>query len=177
MASIISACQAGTIEADPILVVSPKAGTPAVLRAEAHKVAVEVSSSKSESYAEELSEILTRYKIDIICLAGYMSLMPLDIVRRYENRILNVHPALLPKFGGKGMYGIHVHEAVIAAGEKESGCTVHFVTENYDEGPVILQKKCPVEPGDTPEDLAMRVLELEHAAYCEALIRVISELK
>lgn len=177
MASIISACQAGTIEADPVMVVSPKEGTPAVLRAEAHHVPVEVCSPKSENYGEELAEILQKHKIDLICLAGYLSLLPLNVVRSFENRILNIHPALLPKFGGKGMYGMHVHEAVIAAGEKESGCTVHFVTENYDEGPVILQKKCAVESGDSAEDLALRVLELEHAAYCEALIKVISELK
>lgn len=177
MASIISACQAGTVEADPVLVVSPKEGTPAVLRAEAHGVPVEVCSPKSETYGEDLRAVLTKYEVDLICLAGYLSLLPLNIVRDFENRILNIHPALLPKFGGKGMYGMHVHEAVIAAGEKESGCTVHFVTENYDEGPILLQKKCVVDPGDTAEDLAMKVLELEHAAYTEALIRVISELK
>ncbi|HSI73564.1 MAG TPA: formyltransferase family protein, partial [Fimbriimonas sp.] len=89
------------------------------------------------------------------------------------NRVLNIHPALLPKFGGKGMYGRRVHEAVLAAGETESGCTIHLVTPVYDEGPIILQKTCPVLEGDTPETLATRVLQVEHEAYPEALAKVI----
>ena len=105
-----------------------------------------------------------------------MFLLPQEVVRRYEGRILNIHPALLPKYGGKGMYGIHVHEAVIAAGEKESGCSIHFVNERYDEGAVLLQKKCPVLPDDTPESLAERVLDLEHTAYPEALKMLVERL-
>jgi phosphoribosylglycinamide formyltransferase-1 len=101
--------------------------------------------------------------------------LPLEVLSLFPNRVLNIHPALLPKFGGKGMYGHHVHEAVLAAGEAESGCSVHFVNERYDEGAVILQKVCPVLPDDTPDTLAARVLVLEHQAYPEALAKVIRD--
>lgn len=111
---------------------------------------------------------------DFICLAGFMKLLPSEVLRAFPNRVLNIHPALLPKFGGKGMYGHHVHEAVLAAGEKESGCTVHLVTDQYDEGEILVQLCCPVRATDTPESLAARVLELEHRAYPEA-VRLLME--
>ena len=104
-----------------------------------------------------------------------MKKLPIEVLHRYPGRVLNIHPSLLPKFGGKGMYGHHVHEAVIAAHEPESGCTVHVVTENYDEGPIVLQLRCPVESGDSPDTLAARVLELEHRAYPLAIKKVINE--
>lgn len=103
--------------------------------------------------------------IGFVVLAGFMRLLPAELVRAYPQRIINIHPALLPKFGGKGMYGHHVHEAVIAAGEKESGITIHYVNERYDEGEHILQVKCPVLPNDTPESLAARIHALEHEHY------------
>ena len=109
---------------------------------------------------------------DWICLAGFLRLLPESVVNRWDHRILNVHPALLPKFGGKGMYGMHVHDAVIAAKETESGCSVHYVTKEYDEGAVILQTACPVYPDDTAETLAVRVLILEHRTYFAALKEV-----
>lgn len=111
---------------------------------------------------------------DWICLAGYLRLLPSEVLARFPNRVLNIHPALLPKFGGKGMYGQRVHEAVIAAGETESGCTVHYVNEQYDEGAIILQRRCPVEAVDTAETLAARVLEQEHLAYVEALAKLLT---
>jgi phosphoribosylglycinamide formyltransferase-1 len=98
-----------------------------------------------------------------------MRLLPEEVLAAFPNRVLNIHPALLPKFGGKGMYGMHVHEAVVAARETESGCTVHFVNEHYDEGAILHQRRCPVLPDDTPETLAARVLEQEHLAYPEAI--------
>jgi phosphoribosylglycinamide formyltransferase-1 len=98
-----------------------------------------------------------------------MSMVPAPVLAAFPDRIFNVHPALLPKFGGKGMYGMHVHEAVVAAGETESGCTVHLVNEHYDEGRILLQLRCPALPDDTPETLAARVLTLEHQAYVQAL--------
>jgi phosphoribosylglycinamide formyltransferase-1 len=175
MANLVAACLSSDVPAVAALVVSPADGTPAVLRA--HALGVEVAVvPRSELYAAEIASALARASIDVICLAGYMFLLPLDVVRAYEGRILNIHPALLPKYGGKGMYGLHVHEAVLAAGEKESGCSVHFVTENYDEGEVLLQKRCPVLPGDTPETLAERVLDLESTAYPEALKLLVSRL-
>ncbi|MFM7671284.1 MAG: phosphoribosylglycinamide formyltransferase [Bacteroidota bacterium] len=103
--------------------------------------------------------------IDGLILAGFLWKIPPSLIHAYHNRILNIHPALLPKFGGQGMYGIHVHRAVLAAGEKESGITIHRVDEQYDNGDHVFQATCPVEPTDTPETLAKRVLQLEHQHY------------
>ncbi|MDX9749633.1 MAG: phosphoribosylglycinamide formyltransferase [Flavobacteriales bacterium] len=103
--------------------------------------------------------------IDLVVLAGFLRLVPPAMVRAFPGRIVNIHPALLPKYGGKGMYGAHVHRAVIAAGETESGITIHHVNERYDEGDHLFQARCPVRPGDTPERLAERVHALEHAHY------------
>ena len=116
-------------------------------------------------------------RIDLIVLAGFMRLIPADLVRDYPRRIINIHPALLPKFGGKGMYGDHVHEAVIAARETESGITIHYVNERYDEGEHIAQFRCPVLPEDTPASLAERIHGLEHAHYAgvvESVLRAAS---
>jgi phosphoribosylglycinamide formyltransferase-1 len=112
-----------------------------------------------------LSAILETHHIDLVVLAGYLRLVPADVVSHYRGRILNVHPALLPAFGGPGMYGPRVHEAVIAHGERLTGPTVHFVDERYDEGPIIAQFPIPVDPNDTPESLAQRVLRIEHQLY------------
>ena len=120
-------------------------------------------------YAEALLTELRAAGVDAIALAGYMRRLPSGVVSAYRHRVLNIHPALLPAFGGKGMYGHHVHEAVLAYGCKLSGCTVHFVDEDYDTGPVILQRAFPVEEGDTPESLAARILPGEHAALMDAL--------
>ena len=113
----------------------------------------------------ELQEELAAQRIDVILLAGFMQLIPAELVRTFPKRIINIHPALLPKYGGKGMYGDLVHAAVIAAGEKESGITIHFVNEHYDEGEHIAQFHCPVLPTDTVTSLAERVHGLEHANY------------
>lgn len=174
MAGIIAACHSGDVPARASLVVSPRDGTPAVERARALGASVLVLSSKEEEYGPRLLAALQRAEVTLICLAGYMTLLPAEVVAAYPRRILNIHPALLPKYGGKGMYGHHVHEAVLAAGERESGCTVHFVNERYDEGDIVLQKRCRVEPGDTVETLSARVLDLEHTAYPEA-IRLVLE--
>ena len=108
-------------------------------------------------------------EIDLICLAGFMKILPQNIVKHYEYKILNIHPGLLPEFGGKGFYGTRVHEAVINTGKRESGATVHFVDEIYDHGPIILQKKVEVMETDTPESLAARVLKLEHELFPEVV--------
>lgn len=123
-------------------------------------------------YERALMEKLSERAIEMIVLAGYMRQLPPAVVGVYSGRILNIHPALLPKFGGKGMYGMHVHEAVIAAGEKESGPTVHLVDEDYDTGPVLAQERVPVLEGDTPEALAERVLKVEHALYPRVVIEL-----
>lgn len=108
-------------------------------------------------------------RIDLIVLAGFMRLIPAEMVQAWPERIINIHPALLPRHGGKGMYGHHVHQAVLAAGDRESGITIHLVNERYDEGRVLFQAKCPVLPGDTPDALAERIHALEHAHYPEVV--------
>ena len=118
---------------------------------------------------EFLLETCLKAEIDLICLAGFMKMLPQNIVKQYEYRILNIHPGLLPEFGGKGFYGTRVHEAVINTGKRESGATVHFVDEIYDHGPIILQKKVEVMATDTPESLAARVLKLEHELFPEVV--------
>lgn len=157
------------------LVVSPKENH-ATVWARDSGVLVEILP-KSTEYTSELLELLSKHQIDVICLAGYLYLLPPEVVRVYRNRILNIHPSLLPKFGGKGMYGINVHQVVINSGEKESGCTVHIVNEHYDEGSILLQLVCDVTPDDTPQTLSEKVLELEKQAYPQALIKLLSDLK
>lgn len=120
-------------------------------------------------YHAALLRILEEHGADFIVLAGYMKRVPDGIIQRYRNRIINIHPALLPKFGGAGMYGMRVHEAVIEAGEKYSGATVHLVDEEYDRGAIVLQKRVAVTSNDTPESLAARVLAIEHEILPSAL--------
>ena len=128
-----------------------------------------------EEFEEAMVRTLMARGIEFILLAGYMRKVPDAVVSAFSDRIMNIHPALLPKFGGEGMYGIHVHTAVIAAGETESGATVHMVNEEYDKGRIVLQRKVPVLPEDTPELLAERVLECEHALYPDALEKLLAE--
>ncbi len=139
-------------------------------------VTVAAAGRASEAVAEETLALLERHRIDLIALAGYLRLIPSDVVDRFRGRIVNIHPALLPAFGGKGMYGMHVHRAVLAAGCRVSGVTVHHVDERYDEGRAIAQWPVPVLGGDTPERLAARVLHVEHRLYPLALERLAKEL-
>jgi phosphoribosylglycinamide formyltransferase-1 len=119
------------------------------------------------AFSQTIFRLCDGVRADLVLLAGWLQL--LRIPAMYEGRVMNIHPALLPKFGGKGMWGHHVHEAVLAAGERESGCTVHLVNNEYDAGPVVLQRACPVLPGDTPDTLAARVFEEEKLAYPDAV--------
>ena len=119
----------------------------------------------SDTRDKRLLQALLKSEVELICLAGYMKLLPVEIIKEYQNRILNIHPALLPQFGGKGFYGMKVHEAVIEAGAAESGVTVHLVDEEYDHGTIIAQKKVKVQSGDTAKTLAKRVLKVEHDLY------------
>lgn len=114
--------------------------------------------------------LLARERVDLVVLAGYLKPVPASVVAAYRGRIVNVHPALLPDHGGPGMYGIHVHRAVLARGDRESGATVHLVTERYDEGPILGQARVPVSPDDTPESLAARVLQVEHRLLPAAVL-------
>ncbi|MFI4896201.1 MAG: phosphoribosylglycinamide formyltransferase [Phycisphaerales bacterium JB059] len=120
----------------------------------------------------ELLDLVAHHRLDLILLCGYLHLLPVPAPQR--GRVLNIHPALLPDFGGPGMHGLNVHRAVLEAGRTESGCTVHFCDDRYDTGPVILQERCPVRPDDTPEALAARVFEVERNAYPRALVQLLS---
>jgi phosphoribosylglycinamide formyltransferase-1 len=126
------------------------------------------------SLEREIIRILERHEVEVVCLAGFLRVLSASFVDRFPDRILNIHPALLPAFGGKGMYGERVHRAVLASGATESGCTVHFVTADVDAGPVVLQATIPVLPDDTPASLAQRVAAQEHRIYPEA-IRMVAE--
>ena len=133
---------------------------------------VPLSGRSPEEVGREILELLTAAGVQVIFLAGYLRLVPPAVTRAYHGRILNIHPALLPRFGGKGMYGRRVHEAVLAAGSQVSGATVHFVDERYDEGRVLAQWTVPVRADDTPESLAARVLAVEHQLYPIAAARL-----
>jgi phosphoribosylglycinamide formyltransferase-1 len=125
-----------------------------------------VTFTRKEFYDSTfVDEQLKKHGIDFIVLAGFMWLVPARLVDAYENRMVNIHPALLPKYGGKGMYGMHVHEAVVKNREKESGITIHWVNKVYDDGHIIFQGKCTVDPDDTAEDVAAKVHQLEYAHY------------
>ena len=157
------------------LVISDRQHAGALRRARAAGIEamhIQVAGRAPELSTLEMLTALDSADIDLIALAGYLRLIPPAVVKRYPERILNIHPALLPKFGGKGMFGSHVHRAVIDAGEKVSGATVHYVDERYDEGSIIAQREVPVRPDDTPETLAARVLEAEHKLYPETLEQV-----
>ena len=146
------------------VVITNKAESGVIRRAKNLRIPVEhlPASAFKEGKA---TEMLRHYEADFIVLAGFLLRIPDDMLEAYPDRIVNIHPSLLPKFGGKGMYGSHVHEAVLASGEKESGITIHYINEHYDEGGIILQARCPVMPEDTPDTLASRVHQLEYEHY------------
>jgi phosphoribosylglycinamide formyltransferase-1 len=146
--------------AQVVLVLSNRSDAGALERARAHGVAAEVLPDPAD--AGEWLRRLDAHRVDLVVLAGYLKLVPAPVIARYRDRIVNVHPALLPAFGGKGMYGRHVHEAVLASGARESGATVHLVDEVYDRGAILACGRVPVLAGDTPDRLAARVLEVEH---------------
>jgi formyltetrahydrofolate-dependent phosphoribosylglycinamide formyltransferase len=163
-------------DASIVVVVSDREGAHALERARVRGVNTAVVESGD---GPALLDLLATARVDWIVLAGYLKRVPAAVVRRFRNRILNVHPALLPAFGGAGMYGERVHRAVLEAGEKTSGASVHLVDEEYDRGPVVAQEEVRVVPGDTPATLAARVLEVEHrllpavvVAAAEGRIRV-----
>lgn len=132
----------------------------------AHKLNVSAHCFQLEELKNgQVLDLLTSYQIDFIVLAGFLKLFPQAIIEEFPQKIVNIHPALLPKYGGKGMYGDRVHKAVIEAGEKESGITIHYVNSNYDEGGIVFQARCPVLPNDKPEDLAQRVHNLEYEHF------------
>lgn len=123
--------------------------------------------------SQEILELLKEREIDFIVLAGFLWLVPDYLTKEYNKRIVNIHPALLPDYGGKGMYGMNVHKAVVKSGDKESGITIHYVNERYDEGDIIFQAKCKVEDGDTPESLAQKIHELEYEHFPKIIEQIL----
>ena len=148
-----------------------------IKRAEAYKKNIQIISKTAlYNYTGQIVDFLQTEKVDLIVLAGFLLKIPEALIHAFPNRIVNIHPALLPKFGGKGMYGMHVHKAVIEAGEKESGITVHYVNEEYDKGEHILQAKCLIEENETPESLAEKIHELEYTYFPKAVELAIKNL-
>ncbi|MHB9031171.1 MAG: phosphoribosylglycinamide formyltransferase [Candidatus Latescibacterota bacterium] len=174
--SIIDRSLDGSLSAQVVVVISNNSGAGALERARKHGIAAlhisAVTEGSPESADGRIVEELTARSVDLVVLAGYMKRVGPALLGAFAGRIINIHPALLPRFGGEGMYGMHVHEAVIASGETESGPTVHLVDSRYDHGEILAQRRAPVLPGDTPETLQKRVLAVEH----ELLPRAIQDL-
>lgn len=135
-----------------------------------------ITLSKADFEAgEPVIKVLQEYHIDFIVLAGFMSKISDPLMQAFPEKIINIHPSLLPKHGGKGMYGMHVHEAVVAAGERESGITIHYINEHYDEGAIIFQASCELLPTDTPEDVATKVHALEYTYYPQVIEKLLTQ--
>ncbi len=171
--AIIDACKRNEIRGKVIAVISNKKNAYALERARKNNIkAIFIDPKKfssREKYDKKLLEILRSLNPDLIVLAGYTRILGKEIVREFYGKIINIHPSLLPSFGGKGYYGLRVHKAVLEYGCKVSGCTVHFVDEGVDSGPIIIQKCVPIFEDDTPETLAERVSKEEHKAIVEAI--------
>jgi phosphoribosylglycinamide formyltransferase-1 len=144
-------------------------------RAKKMNIPAVVFSKTEMNESDSLLNLLIEYKIEWLILAGFLLKVPDNLIAAFPDRILNIHPALLPKYGGKGMYGSRVHEAVVAAGEKESGITIHFVNNHYDEGQIAFQATCPVLPSDTPDDVASKVHALEYEHFPKVIEKIISD--
>jgi len=180
--SIIDETKNGILKdiAEVVIVISNNPSAYGLTRAEKANikaVALDYKNMDGKDYDAKMYNLIKESEADLICLAGYLKKIPEKIVNEYKTRILNIHPALLPKFGGKGMYGHFVHEAVVKAKEKKSGATVHFADENYDTGSIIIQKEVPVYEKDSADDVAKRVLVVEHEIFPKAIKKVIENLE
>jgi formyltetrahydrofolate-dependent phosphoribosylglycinamide formyltransferase len=165
--ALLDSCVAGA-PARVVLVASDKADAGALDRARRAGVDTHVIQDPKDGAA--LTRLLQQKGVDLVVLAGYLKLVPAETVSAFDGRMINIHPALLPAFGGPGMYGIRVHRAVLASGATISGATVHLVNAEYDRGPIVAQWPVPVQPGDTPEALAARILEVEHRLLPEVVL-------
>ncbi len=159
-----------------VLVVSNRQNVNVFKRAEDLHVPCIYISKEKWTTGEEVMKLLADYRVDFIVLAGFLAKVPDVLLHAYPQRIINIHPSLLPKFGGKGMYGDRVHQAVVEAGEHESGITIQYINEHYDEGDIIAQFRCPVFPEDTAEDVATRVHALEYEHYPQVIERLLAEI-
>ena len=176
--AIVDACRSGVLDAVPAVVVSNNGDSGALSRAKKEGIPGYHLSSRTHPDAVELdfaiAQAMRSHSVDIVVLAGYLKKLGPKILADYHGRILNIHPALLPKHGGKGMYGLKIHEAVIAAGDDETGVSIHIVDGDYDTGQIVAQSRVPVEPTDTPQTLAQRVLKREHAFFPEVLQKIVT---
>ncbi len=175
--AIADACSSGRLAAEPAVVISNNSGSGAAQRARREGIPFHHLSGKTHPSAEALDaailEVLEKHGVELVVLVGYMKQIGPRTLARFAGRVINTHPALLPKFGGAGMYGQRVHQAVLAAGETESGVSVHLVDAGYDTGPVIAQCRVPVLAGDTAESLAARVVEREHEFLVDTIAAIV----
>lgn len=178
MQAVIDVCKSGRLAAQPCVVISNNSGSGALARADQESIPRYHLSGRTHPDPAQLDaailDALLRHEVELVILAGYMKKLGPRTLERYANRIINIHPALLPKFGGLGMYGARVHQAVLAAEEKETGVTIHWVDAEYDTGPIVAQCRVQVLADDTVESLAQRVPEQEHRFLVETIGKIVS---
>lgn len=171
--AIIDAVESGQSDGEMVVVISSKSEAYALERARQHGIPTETvlyeDFNSRREFSRRIAGVLTEYRVGLVCFAGFMRILDPVFFEHYHGDAINIHPALLPAFGGKGMYGRRVHEAVMASGTQFSGATVHFVTEECDAGPIILQDIVHIENDDTPDTLAAKVLQVEHTIYPKAV--------
>ncbi len=176
MQAIIDSVESGKLEAELKCLITNNSTCYAIQRAINHNIPYyhisNLNHKDRQDFLNSIIDVIRRHNINIIVLAGYMKLLPKEIIDYVNGRVLNIHPALLPKFGGEGMWGMNVHNAVIAANEKESGASVHLIDSEYDKGRILGNLKLDIKPNETPESLSKRVLELEHKLYSDILIKI-----
>jgi phosphoribosylglycinamide formyltransferase-1 len=178
MQAIITACKSGVLKARPAVVISNNGDSGALSKAKQYGIPCYHLSTKTHPLPDELdSAILNALvvnQVSLVILAGYMRKLGKRTLNHYQGKIINIHPALLPQYGGVGMYGIRVHQAVLVSGEKETGISIHLVDKDYDRGPIVAQTRVPVLPDDTAETLSNRVLEREHSFLVETIGKIIT---
>lgn len=177
MMKLIEACEQGRLQASVELVISNNADSQALVTARKKNINAVHLSSRTHPDADALDvamkDLFEQYEIDYVLLAGFMKKIGPKTLSAYKHRIINIHPSLLPKFGGKGMFGLNVHKAVVAAGEKVTGVTIHLVDDEYDKGAILAQEKVKVSARDTAESLARKVLKVEHILFAETVQKIV----
>ena len=178
MQAIISACKSGTLQATPTVIISNNSHSGAIIKAKRERIPFYNLSANTHPIPEELDlailNALVLNKVDLVILAGYDRKLGIQTLTHYDGRVINIHPSLLPKHGGAGMYGIRVHQAVLEAGETDTGISIHLIDKDYDRGRIIAQTRVAVLPSDTAESLSMRVLEREHSFFVETIGKILS---
>lgn len=179
MSAIIDACEQGCISASVEIVLSNNADAKALSIAKEKRINTVYISSQTHTNPEQLDAVmrntLLKHNIDLIILAGFMKKIGPKVLSEFEGKILNIHPSLLPKYGGKGFYGMNIHRAVVDAGDKESGATIHLVCGDYDDGKILAQETVTLNEEDTPESLAKKILKIEHGLYVKTIQEIIEE--